>query len=115
MSALHYSSIAQISELLRTKQISPLELVESQFNRISTLQPKLNAFVHLDAGSARAAAKSTAQQVIRNKPLGPLHGIPLTVKSCIEVAGWPVPAGSLLRANEVPSRTAPIVERLLAS
>jgi len=115
MSALHYSSIAQISELLRTKQISPLELVESQFNRISTLQPKLNAFVHLDAGSARAAAKSTAQQVIRNKPLGPLHGIPLTVKSCIEVAGWPVPAGSLLRANEIPSRTAPIVERLLAS
>jgi Asp-tRNA(Asn)/Glu-tRNA(Gln) amidotransferase A subunit family amidase len=112
MPALHYSSIAQISELLRAKQISPLELVDLHLNRISTLQPKLNAFVHLNADAAHTAAISATEQLARNKPLSPLHGIPITVKSCIEVAGWPVPAGSLLRANEIPSRTAPIVERL---
>src|SRR5262249_19117417 len=112
MSALHYSSLSQISELLRTKQISPFELVESHLNRISVLQPKLNAFVHLDSDFARAAAKSAAEQLAQNTPLGPLHGIPVTVKSCIEATGWPVPAGSLLRTNEPPSRTAPIIERL---
>ncbi len=115
MSALHYSSIAQISEVFRAKQISPLELLNSQLERIAALQPKLNAFVHLDTDSARAAAKSATEQRVRNESLSPLHGIPLTVKSCIEVAGWPVPAGSLLRANEIPSRSAPIVERLRAA
>jgi len=115
MAAHHYSPIAQISQLLRAKQISPLELVDSQLNRTTALQPKLNAFVHLDAEAARAAAVFATQQLARNESLGPLHGIPLTVKSCIEVAGWPVPAGSLLRANEIPARSAPLVERLRAA
>jgi len=115
MSALHYSSIAQLSRLLRTKQISPLELVESQLNRVETLEPKLNAFVHIDRDAARAAAKSATQQLSSNESLGPLHGIPVTVKSCIEVRNWPVPAGSRLRAHAIPSRTAPIVERFRAA
>jgi Asp-tRNA(Asn)/Glu-tRNA(Gln) amidotransferase A subunit family amidase len=115
MSPLHYSSISEISALFRTKQISPLELLESHLDRTVSLQPKLNAFVHLDADAARSAAKSATQRLAKNEPLGPLHGIPVTVKSCIEVAGWPVPAGSLLRKNETPSRSAPIVERLLAA
>jgi Asp-tRNA(Asn)/Glu-tRNA(Gln) amidotransferase A subunit family amidase len=111
MSSLHYASIAKAVSLLRAKQISPLELVESELSRIAALQPTLNPFVHLDAASARAAAHSASQQIARGDSLGPLHGIPLTVKSCIEVAGWPVPAGSLLRAKETPSRSASIVER----
>ncbi|HWZ98733.1 MAG TPA: amidase [Candidatus Dormibacteraeota bacterium] len=111
MSSLHYSSIAEVSALLRTKQISPLELLDAHLSRISDLQPKLNAFVHLDTEAARA----TAQQFSTRNPIGPLHGIPLTIKSCIEVAGWPVPAGSLLRADEIPSRTAPIADRFRAA
>jgi Asp-tRNA(Asn)/Glu-tRNA(Gln) amidotransferase A subunit family amidase len=115
MSPFHYSSISEISALFRAKQISPLELLESHLDRIASLQPKLNAFVHLDADAARTAAKSATQQIVKNEPIGPLHGIPVTVKSCIEVVGWPVPAGSLLRKNETPSRSAPIVGRLLAA
>src|SRR5262249_54599938 len=115
MSSLHYSSLAHLSELFRTKQLSPLELLDPQLNRISSLQPKLNAFVHLDSGSARASAKSATEKLARNEPLGPLHGVPVTVKSCIEVAGLPNPAGSLLRANETPAHSAPIVERLRAA
>ena len=106
MSPFHYSSISEISALFRAKQISPLELLESHLDRIASLGPKLKAFVYLDADAARAAAKSAAQQIVKNEPLGPLHGIPVTVKSCIEVAGWPVPVGSLLRKNETPSRSA---------
>ncbi len=107
MSSLHYSSISQIVSLLRSKKISPAELLESQLSRISTLQPKLNAFVHLDADAARSAARGLSTKT----PASPLYGIPLTIKSCIEVRNWPVPAGSLLRANEIPSRTAPVAER----
>jgi len=112
MPSLHYASIAEVASLLRSKQISPLELLESELSRIAALQPTLNAFVHLDADRARAAAEFAAKQITQGNSLYPLHGIPLTIKSCIEVAGWPVRAGSLLRAKEIPSHSAPIVNRL---
>jgi len=115
MSSLHYASIAEVSELIRAKQISPVELLDSQLARIAALQPKLNAFVHLDPDAARAAALSATDQLSRNTPLAPLNGIPLTIKSCHDVAGWPNPAGSLLRAKEIPSRSATIVDRLRAA
>src|SRR5262249_56375293 len=114
MSSLHSSSLAQISELFRAKQLSPLELLDHQLMRISALQPKLNAFVHLDAASARPA-RSATEKLACNKPLGPLHGIPVTVKSCIEVVGLLNPAGSLLREKETPAHSAPIVDRLRAA
>ena len=111
MSVLHFASLSEISSLFRAKQLSPIELLESHLARIAALQPKLNAFVHLDPDSARAAT----EQLTRNEPLGPLHGIPLSVKSCLDVSGWPNAAGSLLRAHEIPSHSAPIVERLRAA
>jgi Asp-tRNA(Asn)/Glu-tRNA(Gln) amidotransferase A subunit family amidase len=108
MSSVHYASISEIAALLRKKQISPVELLDAQLSRLSALQPKLNAFVHVDAESARAAAKKLGS----NLPSSPLAAIPLTIKSCIEHSGWPVPAGSLLRKNEVPGSTAPLAQRL---
>jgi amidase len=115
MPPLHYSSIYQLSDLLHTKQFSPVELLDSQLNRISALHPKLKAFVHLDPQGARTDAIVATEQLAHNEPFGPLHGIPLTVKSCFDVAAWPNSAGSLLRANETPSRSATIVERLRAA
>jgi amidase len=114
MSSLHYASLAEVSSLLRAGQLSPLELLESHFTRIKELQPKLNAFVHLEPDAARATAITATEQLTRNIPIRPLHGIPLTIKSCLDVAGWPNSAGSLLRANETPSRSATIVDRLRA-
>src|SRR5579859_6522755 len=115
MASLHYSSIAEVSSLFRAKQLSPIELLESHLARIESLQSKLNAFVHLDPDAARSAAKSATEQLARSAPLGPLHGIPISVKSCLDVAGWPNAAGSLLRANEIPSQSATVVERLRAA
>src|SRR5579859_6325383 len=115
MASLHYSSIAEVSSLFRAKQLSPIELLDSHLARIESLQPKLNAFVHLDPDAARSAAKSATEQLARSAPLGPLHGVPVSVKSCLDVSGWPNPAGSLLRANEIPAHSAPIVERLRAA
>ncbi len=99
MKALHYPSIAEIAESVRTKKLSPVEIVHEHLERIEEVQPKLNAFVHLDAEGARAQARRAEDTVRRGAELGSLHGVPLTVKSCIDVAGWNCPAGSLLRKD----------------
>src|SRR6266704_1224496 len=110
--SLSFSTIAQIAAAIRSRKLSPVEIVEFHHRRIESLQPKLNAFVHLDAPGALAQARAAEAAVLHNQPLGPLHGIPLTLKSCIDVSGWPCPAGSLLRKEYVPRADAPIVSRL---
>lgn len=113
MNAVHYATISEITRQIRQKQISPVELVESQLARIASLQPKLNAFVHVDGEDAKRGAQMAESAIARGETLGRLHGVPVSIKSCIDVAGWPNPAGSLLRANEIASRNAPMVQRLL--
>lgn len=110
-----FSTIAEIAAGIRSKKISPVELVESHLRFAESCQPKLNAFVHLDLGGARAQALTAEAAVLQNQRVGPLHGIPLTIKSCIDVAGWPCPAGSLLRRDYVPRADAPLVSRLRAA
>src|SRR5271169_3105023 len=107
-----YDSIAQTLDRYSKKQVSPVEVVTAHFDRIWKSQPKLNAFVHLDAESALARARNAESSLSRKERLKALTGIPLTVKSCIDVAGWPCPAGSLLRKEYVPTMDAPLVARL---
>ncbi len=113
--ASSFSSIAEIAANIRSKKISPVEIVESHLRRIESCQPKLNAFVHLDTDGAQAQARTAETAAFRSEPLGPLHGIPLTLKSCIDAADWPCPAGSLLRKEYVPRADAPLVSRLKAA
>jgi Asp-tRNA(Asn)/Glu-tRNA(Gln) amidotransferase A subunit family amidase len=110
-----FATIAEITASIRSKQISPVEVVESHLRRIASCQPKLNAFVHLDAEAALVQARAAENAVLHSRPLGTLHGAPLTIKSCIDVAGWPCPAGSLLRKDYVPRSDAPLVSRLKAA
>jgi Asp-tRNA(Asn)/Glu-tRNA(Gln) amidotransferase A subunit family amidase len=115
MSFFPYGTIAEFTQEIRSKNVSPVEMVELHLKRIETLQPKLNAFVHLDAEGARGQARALENLVLRSEKLGPLHGVPLTIKSCIDVAGWSCPAGSLLRKDYVPKQDAPLVARLKAA
>jgi amidase len=110
-----YSTIQEIAEGVRSKDVSPVEIVDAHLGRINSWEPKLNAFVHLDPHEARIQASVAEASVLRGDPLGPLHGVPLTIKSCIDVAGWPCPAGSLLRKECVPKFDAPLVSRLKAA
>ncbi len=115
MASRPYDTVAQTSELYRRKKISPVEVVAAHLERIEQLQPKLNAFVHRDAESALARARGAEAALAQGEPLKPLTGIPLTIKSCIDVAGWPCPAGSLARQDYVPTADAPLVARLEAA
>ncbi len=115
MKPLHYASIAEIRESVRTKKVSPVEVVAAHLERIETLQPKLNAFVHLDGEAARAQADRAEDAARRGGAVGPLLGVPVTLKSCIDVAGWPCPAGSLLRRDYFAETDATLAARLKAA
>ncbi len=107
-----FGTIAEIVGGIREKKVSPVAVVEAHLERIAALQPKLNAFVHLDEEDARKQARAAEVAVVRGGVTGPLFGVPVTIKSCIDVAGWPVPAGSLLRKECVARVDAPLVARL---
>ncbi len=115
MKQLHYASIAEIRESVATKKVSPVEIVEAHLERIETLQPKLNAFVHLDAEAALEQARRAEETLRTGRALGPLLGVPVTLKSCIDVARWACPAGSLLRKDYIAEADATLAARLRAA
>jgi Asp-tRNA(Asn)/Glu-tRNA(Gln) amidotransferase A subunit family amidase len=115
MSFFPYGTLTEIAEQIRSKNVSPVEIVDADLKRIEALQPKLNVFVHLDVEGARQQARAAENSVLRGAHLEVLHGVPLTIKSCIDVAGWPCPAGSLLRKDYVAQQDAPLVSRLKAA
>jgi Asp-tRNA(Asn)/Glu-tRNA(Gln) amidotransferase A subunit family amidase len=115
MDKIILGTIAEIAAGIREKKFSPVEVVDAHLERAAALQPKLNAFVHLDAEGARTQARAAEAALMRGEEVGPLHGVPVTIKSCIDVAGWPAPAGSLLRKDYVAQQDAPLVSRLRAA
>jgi Asp-tRNA(Asn)/Glu-tRNA(Gln) amidotransferase A subunit family amidase len=112
MAAVHYWSLVELAQQIKSLAISPRDVVDQHLKRIAELQPRLNAFVHIDEAHAREQARSAENAVMRDEPLGMLHGVPLTIKSCIDVAGWPCAAGSLLRKEYKPGGDAVLVQRL---
>jgi len=112
MAALHYSPLGKFAEKIRTRAVSPREVIDQHLQRIAELQPRLNMFVHIDETGAREQARAAEVTMTHNDPIGPLFGMPLTVKSSIDLAGWPCAAGSLLRKENIPSNDAVLVQRL---
>jgi Asp-tRNA(Asn)/Glu-tRNA(Gln) amidotransferase A subunit family amidase len=115
MDSIYFADIAQVVRKILTKEISPREVIDAHLERIGKLQPKLNAFVHIDAEGARQQAHAAEASVLRGDEVGALHGVVLSIKSCIDVAGWPCPAGSRLRADYVACDDAVLVSRLRAA
>ena len=97
---------------IRRKEISPVELVQAHLKRIERLDPMLHAFVTVASESALDQAQRAEETVSRGEETGPLHGVPITVKSCIDVKGMRCETGSALRAGNVPEQDATLVARL---
>jgi amidase len=112
MSELTFCSAVSMAEQIRQKKLSPVELVEAHLARIEKLNPKLNAFVQVDAEGARRQARAAEESVASGENLGPLHGVPISIKSSMEVKGMRCEAGSMLRAGFVAAKDAPLVSRL---
>lgn len=103
---------ATLARMVRQKQLSPVEVVSAFLNRIEELNPAINAFSHVDAERALAEARRAETALMHDDATGPLLGVPITIKSCIDVQGMPCEAGSRLRAGCVASQDAPLVARL---
>lgn len=113
--SITHLSATNLAKAIRQKQISPTEAVEAYLSRIQQLNPTLNAFVHVDAERARAAARSAEAALMRGEEGQPLLGVPLSIKSCIDVQGLRCEAGSRLRDGYVATADAPLVARLKAA
>ena len=115
MSDINFLPAVSMAEQIRKKKISPVELLDAHLAQVEKLNPKLNAFVQVDAQRALRAAQAAEKAVMQKKTLGPLHGIPISIKSSISVAGLRSESGTRLRAGLIAVQEAPLVARLRAA
>jgi aspartyl-tRNA(Asn)/glutamyl-tRNA(Gln) amidotransferase subunit A len=101
-----------LARLIRDKQVSPVAVVEAVLARIEALQPTVNAFITVTAEEARAAARRAEAAVMAGERLGPLHGVPFSVKDLLPTRGVRTTMGSLIFADQVPAEDAVPVRRL---
>ncbi len=107
--------LSRLANMVRDRTLSPVELVESHLERIARLNPRLNAFVAVDGEGALAAAHQLERALAAGATPGPLCGLPLTIKSSIDVAGMRTESGSRPRALQLAASDAPLVARLRQS
>jgi Asp-tRNA(Asn)/Glu-tRNA(Gln) amidotransferase A subunit family amidase len=112
MPGINFLSAAAMAETIRRKELSPVELVEAHLARIAEVNPRLNAFVQVDEAGARRQARAAENAVMRPQALGVLHGVPVSIKASIDVAGMRCETGTRLRAGNVAAQDAPLVIRL---
>lgn len=112
MNAAKWASALALSQDVRDRRISPVEIAEAMLARIEAVNPGINAFVHVDAGRVRARARDLEAAVMRGEPLGPLHGVPYSIKDVTPVAGLPHTLGLAPFRQNVATSSAVIVERL---
>jgi amidase len=110
--ALATSSATRLAEAIRSKQVSSRELLDLYLDRIERLGPPINAVVTLDVERARGAADAADAQLARGDEVGPLHGLPVTIKDAIETEGIRSTGGAIELTDHVPAVDAPAVARL---
>src|SRR5690348_2895118 len=93
MSELWRMSAGELAAAIASKKVSSAEVVDAHLKRIEQVNPKINAIVKVLADDARTAAAEADRKVKAGGPLGPLHGVPFTVKANIDVMGDPTTQG----------------------
>lgn len=110
-SELIYFDATRLAELIRTREVSPVEVVQVHLDRIDAVDPAVNAIVTV-AHDALEAAKAAEAAVLTGQALGPLHGVPFTAKDSIDTAGLATQRGSPIFKGRVPDSDATSVARL---
>ena len=101
-----------LAELIRTKQLSPVEYMRALLDRIEALDPRVNAFAYLAAGKAMDGARAAEAKLMSGDRIGRLHGVPVTIKDLAITKDMPTQQGSLIYQGAQPTEDAPIVPRL---
>ena len=98
--------------LIRDRKLSPVELMQAVLSRIEAQEPTVNAFATLTADQAMEAAKTAESDLSSGKPLGPLHGIPVTIKDLAALKDVPMESGSLMQKGNIADFDTPFAARL---
>src|ERR1700682_612296 len=115
MSEVWQLSATERAQRIARRQLSSAEVVDAHLARIDAVNPALNAVVRVLADEARAGAVLADKRVAAGETLGPLHGVPFTVKENIDMAGLPTTWGVPALAQAVVPADAPVVERMRAA
>lgn len=102
----------EVAELIRTKKISPVEYMRALLDRITRLEPKVNAFAYLAADQAMEAARRAETALMGGERIGRLHGVPVTIKDLAITKDMPTQQGSRIFAGHRPTEDTPVVPRL---
>jgi amidase len=115
MSEIWQLSAAELAQRIARRELSAVEVVNAHLARIDAVNPALNAIVKVLGDEARAQAQAADRKVAAGEKLGPLHGVPFTVKENIDMAGLPTTWGVPALAQAVVPADAPVVERMRAA
>lgn len=101
-----------LAQAFRAKTLSPVEVARDTLARIERFEPEINAFIVHDDAVPLAMAKAAETRLMKGEALGPLDGVPVTIKDNLVVAGWPCRRGSALASSAPATEDAPIAARL---
>ena len=109
---LCYAGALELAERVRARDVSPLEIAEAHLDRIARLNPELNAFVYHDADKVRADAQALTAALDGDEPLGPLHGVPYSIKELTSMDGLPLTFCMIPLKDNVGTRDAAVARRM---
>ena len=113
--SLSRKTAVELASLIASKEVGPVEVLDSHLAAISRVNPKLNAIVTLVTDAAREQAREAEAAVLRGDKLGALHGLPVVIKDITPTKGIRTTYGSSLFKDNVPSEDAEVVRRLKAA
>jgi aspartyl-tRNA(Asn)/glutamyl-tRNA(Gln) amidotransferase subunit A len=105
-------TIAEASEVIANRKVSPVELTEAYLERIERLNPSVNAYVTVTAERARADAKRATEEIAGGSYRGPLHGVPIGLKDLFDTEGIRTTAGSIIHKDNVPAKDSTAARKL---
>src|SRR2546426_6119887 len=112
---LAFLSLTELSELIRSRKASPVEVTRIILERIEKLNPALNAYITVTRDVAMKSAQEAESEIQQKKWRGPLHGVPVAVKDLFDAAGIKTTAGSAVFKDRVPDKDAEVIRKLKAA
>jgi aspartyl-tRNA(Asn)/glutamyl-tRNA(Gln) amidotransferase subunit A len=109
--SIYFADATELARLIRSRALSPVEVIQAHLDRIEAVNPKVNAVVTLMGEEALKSARVAEKAVLNGDALGPLHGVPFSIKDSLDTAGVRTQRGTRLFATNVPDKDATSVAR----
>src|SRR3984893_8083551 len=111
--ALPFQTAKQLAAAIRKKKIGCLELLDLYLKRVEAFNPELNAIIASDVDGARKRAKAADKAIKAGKKLGPLHGVPMTIKESYDVAGYATTFGDPAFKDNIAKTNSMVAQRMI--